>query len=323
MSTRRVDSKVCSISTSPRFHILSDLFVCRQETAASVTHLVRLLSSNLKTLSSHLRVLDLCTGSGCIPLLFHHEFYFKHKTLAELSDVYLDLVGIDISPIAVELAKENQALQMSRLCSKDGTRSLAHKSLKGAAFLQADILQQEAALAISNPHLSLSKSSQRHQSDTSPISVEYDIIISNPPYISRQDYWRTTTPSVRNFEPKLALVPPESLGTPSIRYDSDLFYHHILRAARQLNTRIVLVEVANLDQAKRVASLAMRQKIWKGVEIWRDDPFARAIDSTSTSSISDGIDNFDVPIVGSGEGRSVLVYRESGEQWLGKSSSGL
>ncbi len=40
---------------------------------------------------------------------------------------------------------------------------------------------------------------------------KFDLIVSNPPYISSQDY-KTLPPDVRNFEPKLALTsPPDGL----------------------------------------------------------------------------------------------------------------
>lgn len=79
-----------SVHLSPIIsRFFSDLPVRRQGTAASVTRLVNLLSSNAQSLPSALRVLDLCTGTACIPLLFHHEFYSRQSRTKLSPDVYL------------------------------------------------------------------------------------------------------------------------------------------------------------------------------------------------------------------------------------------
>lgn len=122
----------------------------------------------------------------------------------------------------------------------------------------------------------------------------WDIVISNPPYISPNGFNENTSRSVRNYEPKIALVPSpsrdhavadssngdgdsdEDEATATATSDStigDSFYPQILKIASRVQAKMVLMEVSDLAQAKRVASLGIRRGHWVGqCEIWRDWP---------------------------------------------------
>ncbi|KAF2478629.1 S-adenosyl-L-methionine-dependent methyltransferase [Neohortaea acidophila] len=268
------------------------VLIPRQETAASVTHLVNLLSSAGKTLPPRLRVLDLCTGTGCIPLLFQHEYYFRHKGQND-SFPRLDVVGVDNSSVALRLAEKNKRLQLAALRWSSSSTSTKHQSLKAMTFMYADVLRGEETLQLGT----------------------FDILISNPPYISSTDYWRNTSPSVRKFEPHEALVPPANAnGSLNDAHDGDLFYHHLHDIALRVNAQIVLLEVADLEQAHRV-SRALNGP-WDGVEIWRDEPAAR--DENENTVCSSHLGSASIPILGLGNGRSVFAYRGRGAAWLGK-----
>ena len=95
------------------------------------------------------RVLDMCTGSGCIIL-----------SLAKLVSLQ-SAVGVDVSRAALDVAEKNAAL--------------LHASVD---FLQSDLFEN--------------------------VVGEYDIIVSNPPYIAEEEF-RTLTKEVREQEPMLAL----------------------------------------------------------------------------------------------------------------------
>lgn len=294
--------------------LFSDSSHARQETANSVTHLVHLLLSNPCALPSKLRVLDLCTGSGCVPLLFNHEFYKRSNDTEPSRGVDLDILGVDISIPCIKLAQENQRLQLHHLKQTRSIESQQHKRLEAMRFLQANVLEDEEPTSRSVPPLQQALQ-RHHNSEGIP---ECDILISNPPYISPKDYYRTTSPSVRNYEPKSALVPPIDTTSEGKLSKGDIFYHHILRHAQQLNTKILLVEVADLEQAKRVVALMVRQGIWSGVEIWRDHPDDRSgTQSASVRVEHDGATRI-IPIVGSGNGRSVLAFRGECQRWLAK-----
>jgi hypothetical protein len=138
----------------------------------------------------------------------------------------------------------------------------------------------------------------------------WDVLISNPPYISPSAYWKTTTRSVRGFEPKLALVPP-STAKQTDTEQGDRFYPRLLNIARDIEAKVVLLEVADLDQAIRVAQRAQSLDIFDGIEIWRDQP-----DRTEFSTVEN-----DIPVIGEGNARSVLCYRGLGTSWLDKTST--
>lgn len=99
---------------------------------------------------AELRILDLCTGSGCIAAALATEFPKAHITATDLSSKALDV------------ARENLAFAANRT-----------ELLQGNLF---DIFG----------------------------SRQFDLIVSNPPYISENDC-RTLPPEVRDYEPMEAL----------------------------------------------------------------------------------------------------------------------
>lgn len=98
-------------------------------------------------------LLDLCTGSGCVAIAF-----FRRRPTWRTT-------GIDVSPEAVALARENA----ERLGAVPGVR-----------FLVSDL---DRAL---------------------PESERFDVVTANPPYIPTAEI-ETLDADVRDFEPRLAL----------------------------------------------------------------------------------------------------------------------
>jgi methylase of polypeptide subunit release factors len=245
--------------------------------------------------------LDLCTGTGCIPLLSYYEFTSKYGRKAQ----DLEVVGVDISSAAINLANKN----LQRLVS-DGT---LHPK-PNLQFLQADILAATGNEG-GTDLLSLDSALEHCTSAGSSPKGHWDILISNPPYISPAAFAHTTTRSVKRYEPLLALVPSLPTSSSSTPQDTDqatqdqtqgdLFYPRLLSIAADLSVKVVLFEVADLEQAKRVAGMAEKQNIWDGVEIWRDDPSSGEME-TETG----------IKVLGTGNGRSVVAYRGEGKDWL-------
>ncbi|KAJ8608996.1 hypothetical protein MRB53_039355 [Persea americana] len=185
------------------------VLIPRQETAASITCLVERAQKHFAHLrkgngSAELRVLDLCTGSGCIPLLFQHEF------INNCPAVKLDCVGVDISTQALSLAEENRKLQLAESLSRKDHASVA--ALQCVQFLQADIFNTENMKNVQ-------------------AALKTDILISNPPYISRQQFRTITARSVRKYEPRLALVPEQNMA--SSTEDGDQFYPRLWQVAEE------------------------------------------------------------------------------------------
>ncbi|KAF2156235.1 S-adenosyl-L-methionine-dependent methyltransferase [Myriangium duriaei CBS 260.36] len=229
------------------------VLIPRQETASITTHLAHLISTSgyFRSLPT-IRILDLCTGTGCIPLLLHH--------LLRSSGLEAHITGVDISPVAIGLAKQN--LTANPVLGDGSTME----------FVQADVLASP-----SNPGSTGIQSLEQALSR----DAQFDVLVSNPPYISPRHFRRTTASSVRRFEPRSALVPsPESSvavpgGQKADDVQADAFYPALLAHAARLGVEAVLFEVGDGEQAGRVAGMAetLRKEWGEGMmEIWRDEP---------------------------------------------------
>ncbi|KAL5117085.1 hypothetical protein ACEQ8H_005044 [Pleosporales sp. CAS-2024a] len=252
----------------------------QQDTAASIAHLTRLVR-RASDLPAELRLLDLCTGTGCIPLLFRHELYAARR------DISLRVLAVDVSQKALDLARHN--LRRANT-ARPRTEETGHFDL-----LAADILVDAFADPVDGPpslHAALLHAN---------LPRSWDLLIANPPYISPSGYWKSTTRSVRAFEPKLALVPPHTPGH-SDTEQADLFYPRLLDIARHVEAKVVLLEVADLEQARRVARRAQELGVFDGIEIWRDDPAV----SSSTCSPSDAVGGYSV--IGDGNARTLALF---------------
>ncbi|KAI9698029.1 MAG: hypothetical protein M1836_004382 [Candelina mexicana] len=227
--------------------------VRRPETENYTSHLARRLLEGIRRHGANpnkpLRILDLGTGTGCIPLLLH----------ASLSKLIpnIRIVGIDISPKAIELARRNVRWNIAQL-------NLDISARRQVSFQLGDILE-------------MSKECKNTICTTPILQTDWDVVTSNPPYISPKAF-RTTSRSVRNFEPGLALVPPPQNGiklgeTTELGHatnEGDTLYPGILDIATKVNTKLAVLEVSDLEQAIRVASIALDTGHWDAVEVWRD-----------------------------------------------------
>ncbi len=223
-----------------------------------------------------LKILDICSGTGCISLLLY--------ALLSRKQPKTQVLGVDLSDRALMLARENVKHNAVK-------GHLSQQALNQVSFVQADVLSPSfRPLELSVDHL------------------EWDIVISNPPYISETGFNKDTNRSVRNWEPKLALVPP------SVQYRDfthshaeDIFYYKILDTARAGSARVVLMEVGDLQQALRVAQVALNTGLWNLVEIWRDWPDQQPEIPNKVEDVVIG--EHRIRIRGTGKGRSVLCRR--------------
>ncbi len=240
-----------------------------------------------------LRVLDLCTGTGCIPLSIYEmlkNLQVESKGRIEAKGggkLKLEVWGVDISTAALNLAKKNLRHNIS-------LGHLPERAAVEVTFLHADVLMP------SHPPL---RSAAPYFLDTlqqvlgkGNDKLEIDILTANPPYITPIHFSSShTTRSVRRYEPRLALVPSSSsspipttarlgrstiISTPS---PGDEFYYHILPLAKHLKAGLTVLEVGDTEQAERVVELAERVFIKEGqvvgepgdpevwIEIWFDD----------------------------------------------------
>lgn len=182
-----------------------------------------------------LSVLDLCTGSGCVPLLLCHLW----------PQGSIRAYGVDISDHAVKLAIENATRCGIPL-------SDVHPQTRSNAYTpyQANIL--DPAFRDSLPR-------------------SFDIITSNPPYIPLGEY-RQLPRSVKNFEDAGALLGdlPHTSTT-----DGLTFYRGIAQLVAQrgvLNDgdqAMVVLEVGD-KQARAVESILQSIAGLRRTNIWLD-----------------------------------------------------
>lgn len=128
------------------------------------------------------RVLDLCTGSGCIAW-----------TMA-LESPDAEVVAVDISDAALEVAS-----------SQDFSDELSRTGAEALVFVKADVLADVPT--------------------DGPFAEEFDIILSNPPYVMDKEKALMRT-NVLDHEPHLALFVSDD--------DPLLFYRAVARWASSL-----------------------------------------------------------------------------------------
>ena len=212
-----------------RFKVTHATLIPRPETAGLVDLIVGRYGTR-----KDLRVLDIGTGSGCIAL-----------SLAVLGD-FGQVVAADISPKALIVAEENARRLLPRHRNNREDQGAAGnerirehgKILNGRAdrfqLIQSDLYENI------------------------PADMEFDIIVSNPPYIPSQDI-RDLEPEVKDYEPRLALdgsadglefyrrlaaesgayLKPGGRIYLEIGYDQGLAVSSLLRAAGFINIEII------------------------------------------------------------------------------------
>ncbi|KAK3297050.1 S-adenosyl-L-methionine-dependent methyltransferase [Chaetomium fimeti] len=236
------------------------VLIPRPETEAYTLHLATLLSQSHPPPPS-LTIVDLCTGTGCIPLLLLHSIQAALPRTTAIT-----IHGVDISPRAIALARANHAH------NPPPSPFLPHHTL---TFHQYDIF------------------SPTHDPNSPPDKPHptVDLLVCNPPYISPRDFARATARAVRNHEPRRALVPaPPQQQQQQQRADryaawcrrpEDVFYARLLEIAAYARPRRVLMEVGGWEQAVRVVGLVFGKQGEGGfgvggyeVEVWRDEPAA-------------------------------------------------
>ena len=263
------------------------------------------------------KILDLCTGSGCIALLLHSLLRpVRDGGTTGLSDDRgsLCITALDLSLQALNLARENL----------DHNLRLSHLHPRAAdeiEVVQGDVLALADAVRSRDSGTTTTNSTR-----PSILDEQYDLVISNPPYISPHQFslnGGTTSRSVRKYEPKIALVPPPApasaarLSTADLD-DGDTFYPAILTIARAVNAKCIVMEVGDAAQGLRVAGLASSRFHSLDpaadesvvVEVWNDDGESRRIDAGSVPSQTT-IDSSTEPtrsVVEVAEDRAVFIW---------------
>ena len=193
------------------FYVDDRVLVPRQDTETLVEEAI----SHLRELPAP-KILDMCTGSGCILLSLLMELPQASGT------------GVDVSADALEVAKEN-------------TRRLGLE--KRAELVQSDLFSADY----------FEKNSRKK-------CMEYDMLISNPPYIRTADI-DGLMDEVRLHDPRLAL---------DGKADGLYFYEKITeQAGKYLKPGGWLIYEIGCDQGKDVAEI-MKKKGFIQIEVKKD-----------------------------------------------------
>jgi len=191
-----------------------------------------------------LYLLDLCTGSGCIPLLLCH-LWPKGSLRA---------VGVDKSHDALQLAKDNaKHVNIPLHLAGANTFSVLHADILDKTFIKI-----------------------------SPIfgMMPFDVVTSNPPYIPKHEYDGLPS-SVRDFEDPVALLgdpdPPRAVESSEALHDHDRRGLTFYRAIADLvgnhglvkEGGVAVLEVGH-NQSNDVAGLMSKIGKASRTEIWKD-----------------------------------------------------
>lgn len=193
------------------FYVDENVLVPRQDTETLVEKALEILENQEKP-----RILDMCTGSGCILLSF----------LMERTDAVG--TGVDISEGALAVAKQNRM----------------HLQLEDRAeFVQSDLF-----------------SGDYFKKNSGNTVTEYDMLISNPPYIPSGEI-PGLMEEVRSHDPVLALDGKE---------DGLFFYREITaQADKYLRAGGWLMYEIGCDQGESVSKI-MKTDNFINVEVIQD-----------------------------------------------------
>ncbi|KAJ7680565.1 S-adenosyl-L-methionine-dependent methyltransferase [Mycena polygramma] len=206
--------------------VRAPVLIPRSETEDWALRLAKVLGSSP---ARQLSVLDLGTGTGCIPLLLCQM----------LKAGSVQAYGVDISSDAIKLASENAALAKFLFSVSSGGPSRNTFCPVHASFIDPPFPHEHPRMA-----------------------PPFDVITSNPPYISWSEYTELP-PSVKDWEDPRALF-----GGP----DGLSFYHAIAAlAAREgfLNPGAVVAVEVGEKQAEHVQNIFHSTANLES-EIWLD-----------------------------------------------------
>lgn len=209
------------------FEVNENVLIPRQDTEILVEEVMRYLHDGMK-------ILDMCTGSGCILLSL---LYYSNDCMG---------LGVDVSQDALDVAVRN----LEKL-----------KAIKGE--IDADFIQGDLFEGLEKKHYA-DKDFEEAGSERDDLNkdreLRFDIIVSNPPYI-KSSVIDTLMPEVKEHEPVSAL---------DGRDDGLYFYRGITeQAGDYLSGGGRLFFEIGFDQGEAVKGI-MEAAGYKQVEIVKD-----------------------------------------------------
>lgn len=151
------------------FNVSPDVLIPRPETEILCRTVLDVADRRLKAP----RILDLCTGSGCIAWTLALEMPGARVTALDISDGALAIAS-----------------------SQDFADEMSRTGAQAPDFIKADVLSSYPGVAVAPEQNDGTSSSQ------------FDIIVSNPPYVMESEK-ALMRPNVLEHEPHLALFVPD------------------------------------------------------------------------------------------------------------------
>lgn len=156
-----------------------------------------------------IKILDLCSGSGCIGITLANLYKESFVTLVELSDG------------AIRISEKNIE---------------KHNLKNRIKIYKKDILKET-------------------------IDGQFDIIVSNPPYINENDF-ENLEPDVKNYEPEMALISPQ---------DEYKFYKRIIDVySKNLAKNGIMLLEMGYNQSEYLYSYALNSEFFSEISIIKD-----------------------------------------------------
>ncbi|CAG8522511.1 4818_t:CDS:2 [Paraglomus occultum] len=205
------------------------VLIPRWETEEWTMRVISLLYSRLHYLEKPIHILDVCTGSGCIALSLAHNMPANTCFVR----------GIDISSQALILANLNlQVFRSNNLIKND------------VIFSKVDIMNDDEIASFV----------QNNQ-------PAFDLILSNPPYIPREQYDKLGD-EVKLWEDEIALIADDN-GTAFHSRIVNLAANGLLKRLKEHNVVPRLVMEFGADQGATIIREMERSK-FTSIEVWKD-----------------------------------------------------
>jgi release factor glutamine methyltransferase len=158
-----------------------------------------------------LKILDLCTGTGCIALLLRHRL--------NEAKIHAEITAVDKSQAAVSLALHNK-----QACARARYDASNSSSVQKMTHLQRlhdtrrrNLSSSYARVYVERVDIFDDDAIDRLIYSNGP----FDVIASNPPYVTAEE-WKTLDKTVRNWEDSDALI-----GDTEDSQDGLAFYRRI------------------------------------------------------------------------------------------------
>ncbi|MGH9684133.1 MAG: N5-glutamine methyltransferase family protein [Candidatus Acidiferrales bacterium] len=211
--------------------------------------------------SDSLRIADVGTGSGCLAVALAWEL------------PHAKVFATDISPAALEVARQNAArigvadrvhfveCDLLNGFSRDSRVTKSHLTnglASGRGFSRAE---RRPISGVSTSEARAIIHQGIYEADPSPESSPFDLIVSNPPYVAREDA-NTLPREVREYEPHAALF-----GGPT---GADIYPRLIEQAGALLRDEGMLAVELGYNSLDRVRAIFDAQSGWTNHRVTND-----------------------------------------------------